>query len=114
MAFCSFCNDGITKATHIITTADGSCTVPVCYTCMTAFVWGQSEPQAEAVRIPEENDDEGNQVAIRIFFANGRSAVTQVREGTDIEDEIAEWCDWHGVPYHSVADYTVEEEEALS
>ena len=105
--FCDFCNDGITEATHIITTADGARTIPVCYSCMTAFTWGQVEPKAEVTRIPEEDDDEDRWIAVTVFFTDGKNIVIHVRKGEDIEDEIAEWCHWHGVPYNSVADFTI-------
>ena len=105
---CEFCNDSVTKATHVITTADGARTVPVCYSCMTAFIWGQVELKAEVARILEEGNDEDDWIAIKVFFQDSQSTVIHVREGEDVEGEIAKWCRWHGVSYNSIADFTVE------
>ena len=105
MTLCDFCDDCTTEATH--TTTSGDRIVNLCYACMTAFVWGQSSPKSQTLRLPDENDDQENWVAIRIFFSDGRDVLIHVREGEDPEDEIAEWCRWHGVPYDSVADFTV-------
>lgn len=105
---CDFCNDGVTKATHIITTADGARTIPVCRSCMTAFIWGQVERKAEVTRIPEGGNGEDGRLAVEVFFQDDKSAVIHVRQGEDIEDEVAKWCNWHGVPYDSVADFAVQ------
>ena len=109
MALCDFCNDGITEATH--TTAPDDHIVNMCYACMTAFVWGQSSPKSQVLRLSDENEDEENWVAIRIFFSNSTDALIHARKGEDPEDEIAEWCNWHGVPYNSVADFAVVERD---
>jgi hypothetical protein len=82
MALCDFCNDGATEATH--TTTSGDRIVNMCYACMTAFTWGQSSAQSRVVSLPDAND---------------------------AEDEIAEWCHWHGVPYDSVADFAVVQDD---
>ena len=105
MTLCDFCNDGITEATH--TTTSGDRVINLCYACMTAFVWGQSSAQSQVLRLSDENDDQENWVAIRVFFSDGRDVLIHARKDEDTEDEIAEWCYWHGVPYNSVADFTV-------
>jgi len=110
MTLCDFCNDGTTEATH--TTTSGGRIVNMCYTCMTAFTWGQSLPQSRVLRLPDENDDEENWVAIRVFFSDGRDVLIHARKDEDAEDEIAEWCHWNGVPYDSVADFTVVQDNA--
>jgi len=105
MALCDFCDDGAAEATHA--TTSGGRAVNMCYTCMTAFTRGQSSPQSQVLRLSDENDDEENWVAIRVFFSDGRDVLIHARKDEDVEDEIAEWCHWHGVPYDKVADFTV-------
>ena len=105
MTLCDFCNDGAAEATH--TTTSGDRVINMCYACMTAFVWGQSSPKPRVLRLSDENDDEENWVAIRVFFSNSMDVLIHARKDEDVEDEIAEWCHWHGVPYNSVADFTV-------
>ena len=105
MTLCDFCNDGATEATH--TTTSGGRSVNMCYACMTAFVWGQSSPKSQVLRLSDENEDEENWVAIRGFFSNSTDVLIHARKDEDVEDEIAEWCHWHGVPYDNVADFAI-------
>ena len=105
MTLCDFCNDGATEATH--TTTSGDRIVNMCYACMTAFVWGQSSAQSQVLRLSDENEDEENWVAIRVFFSNSTDVLIHARKDEDVEDEIAEWCRWHGVPYDNVADVAI-------
>ncbi len=46
---------------------------------------------------------------ILIMFANGGHAWATIEPDEDPEDEIAEWCQFHGINESSVADWVTRE-----
>ena len=48
------------------------------------------------------------------MFVNGNHAWITLRQDQDPEDEIAEWCHFHGINEDSVADFVVREREVTT
>ena len=55
-----------------------------------------------------DTTQEGN-MEILILFASGGHAWMMVEPDEDPEDEIAEWCQFHGINEDNVADFVVKE-----
>ena len=45
---------------------------------------------------------------VTVLFTSGGEATISIPPDSDIEDEIAEWCFFHGISEDSVADFIVE------
>jgi len=76
-----------------------------------------TQRDAESELRREQDNTQPLDTIVTVLFAGGGEATLFVPPDSDIEDEIAEWCRFHGIAEDNVADFIIEGEiqaESLS